>query len=367
MQRRQAWVGIKTVVRERRPARAQWTVAEAQAWYASQPWLVGCNFIPSTAVNQLEMWQADTFDLEAIDRELGWASQIGFNTARVFLHDLLWKQDPDGLTQRVDLLLATASRHGICPMLVLLDGVWDPSPRIGRQRAPRAHVHNSGWVQSPGVEILSDPARHDELEGYVKGVIGHFREDARVLAWDLFNEPDNPNPIYAAQELPNKAEVALMLLRRAYEWAREAGPTQPITAGVWRGHWGDIGEVSEIDRLMLTESDVISFHSYDPADRLRVSIDELRQYSRPMLLTEYFSRPTGSTFEATLPMLKERKVGAYNWGFVAGKTQTIYPWDSWARTYTSEPEVWFHDVLRPNGTPYRQEEVDLIRRLSGVS
>lgn len=355
------------MVREPHPARARWTVAEAQGWYARQPWLVGCNFIPSTAINQLEMWQAGTFDIESIDRELGWASGIGFNTVRVFLHDLLWRRDRQGITQRVDRFLATASRHGISPMFVLLDGCWDPQPLSGPQRAPQPHVHNSGWVQSPGVQILSDPARHDELESYVKGIIAQFRDDTRVLAWDLFNEPDNPNPAFAAQEAPNKAGVVLMLLRRAYEWAREAAPTQPITAGVWRGDWRDIDKVPEIDRLMLGESDVISFHSYQPADDVRARIDELEQYGRPVLLTEYMSRTTGSTFEAVLPLLKARRIGAYNWGFVAGKTQTIYPWDSWVRPYSSEPDVWYHDVLRPDGTPYRQEEVDLVRRLTADS
>ena len=310
------------------------------------------------------MWQAATFDPETIERELGWASGLGFNTARVFVHDLLWKRAEE-FVARVERFLAISSAEGIRPMFVLFDGVWDPHPRLGPQPAPRGHVHNSRWVQSPGVEALGQPGHHGELEDYVRGIVGHFREDARVLAWDLFNEPDNPNPSYGEQEPANKAGLALALLRKAYVWARGAGPTQPLTAGVWRGRWGDISQVSEIDRLMLTESDVISFHSYYPADAVRARIDELEQYGRPVLLTEYLSRPAGSTFEAILPMLKQRRIGAYNWGLVAGKTQTIYPWDSWAKAYASEPDVWFHDILRPDGTPYRQDEADLIRRLAG--
>ena len=227
-------------------------------------------------------------------------------------------------------------------------------------------MHNSGWVQSPGAEILADPSRQDELEGYVSRVIGRFRDDERVLAWDLFNEPDNPNPAYRDRELTDKAERATELLTKIYPWARAAGPSQPITAGIYGPDWDDLDTTSDIRGLMLNESDVISFHSYHPPNGLRERIDALEPYGRPILLTEYMARGAGSTFEGALPLLRERNVGAYNWGFVSGKTQTIYPWDSWARVYEAEPDPWFHDVLRPDGEPYREQEVELIRRLAGA-
>jgi hypothetical protein len=345
---------------------SRWSVEQAQAWYAKQPWLVGCNFIPSSAINQLEMWQAETFDLETIEREIGWAHAIGFNAMRVFLHSLLWAHDRDGFSGRIDRFLAVLASHQIRPMFVLFDGVWDPFPKLGPQPAPRPHVHNSGWLQSPGVEVLADRLRHDEMADYVTGLIARFRTDERVLAWDLFNEPDNPNiGSYGQREPENKAQLATELLRKAYAWAREAAPVQPVTAGVWRGPWAELDELPEIDRLMLEESDVMSFHSYYPASNVRARIDELERLGRPLLLTEYMSRPTGSTFESVLPLLKERKVAAFNWGFVAGKTQTIYPWDSWRKPYSSEPDVWFHDIFRPDGAPFRADEVRLIRELTG--
>lgn len=346
--------------------REQWTPKMAQDWYAAQPWLVGCNFIPSNAINQLEMWQADTFDIETIDRELGWAADIGFNAARVFLHDLLWEQDEKGFVERMERFLETASGRGLATMFVLFDGVWDPFPELGPQRAPRRHVHNSGWVQSPGAKILSDPSRHDELLGYVGGIVQAFRDNERVLAWDLFNEPDSPNPAYGDREPPDKAENAISLLAKAFDWAREAGATQPLTAGVWRGPVSGEG-VPEINRLMLAQSDVISFHSYMDAERVAGRISDLEAHARPILLTEYMSRNSGSTFETILPVAKQHKVGAFNWGFVSGKTQTIYPWDSWVRKYENEPDIWFHDVLSADGTPYRGTEVALIRKLTDRS
>jgi len=341
----------------------RWTANQAQDWYAQQPWPVGFNYIPSTAVNQLEMWQADTFDPETIDRELGWARDLGFNTARVFLHDLLWEHDQTAFVERVNHFLRIADRHGISIMFVTFDGVWDPFPKLGSQASPREHIHNSRWVQSPGAELLSDPTQHDRLADYVQGIIEHFRDDSRVLAWDLFNEPDNPHPAYAGKAPPDKSALAASLLRKAFTWARASTPEQPITAGVWLGQVR--GSLSEINELMLTESDVITFHSYLDADRVERRIRDLQEYDRPILLTEFMSRSSGSTFETMLPLLKELKVGAYCWGLVAGKTQTNYPWDSWIRPYSAEPDPWFHDILRLDGTPYRDSEVTSIRRVIG--
>lgn len=344
----------------------RWSSERAQDWYKQIPWLAGCNFIPSTAINQLEMWQEETFDPTTIDRELEWAGQLGFNTVRVYLHDIPWRDDAEGFLQRIERFLKIAERHGIRPMFVIFDGVWDPEPRAGAQRNPRPHVHNSGWVQSPGAAVLKDPRKAAELEPYVKGVIGRFRNDKRVLAWDLFNEPENSNRgSYPKTELPNKTEAAFHLLRLSFQWARQVRPRQPLTAAVWKGNWRDLKNMPSIDRFMLEESDIITFHNYGELKGLRERIQELKRYGRPILCTEYMARTNGSTFDPILPLLKEEQIGAYNWGLVAGKSQTIYPWDSWRREYTSEPRVWFHDILRKDGTPFDSREVELIRRLTG--
>ena len=351
-------------------ARDRWTPKAASAWYAKQPWLVGCNFTPSTAINQLEMWQADTFDPETIDRELGWAQRIGFNSVRVFLHDLLWEQDRDGLLRRVDQFLAIADKHGIGVMLVPLDGVWDPQPVLGKQREPRPHVHNSGWVQAPGAEILGDPERHDELRPYLVGLVGRFRNDPRVQVWDVFNEPDNPNRnSYGDRgtntELPNKAEMAARLLEKVFQWAREAEPCQPITAGLWRGDWSNHDALAPCSKLMLEKSDIITFHWYGQPAEARKRVEQLRRCDRPILCTEYMSRGTGNLFDPVMGYFKEQKIGAYNWGLVAGKTQTNYPWETWQKQYTAEPELWFHDVFRKDGTPYDPREIEYIKTLTG--
>jgi hypothetical protein len=351
-------------------ARDRWTSAEANAWYEKQPWLVGCNYSPATAINQLEMWQAETFDPATIDRELGWAEDLGFTSARVFLHHLPYEQDREGFLKRMDEFLAIADRHHIGVMFVLFDSVWDPHPRLGKQRAPQPGLHNSGWVQSPGAEDLVHPERHKVLEEYVRGVVGRFKDDQRVQSWDVWNEPDNLNGnSYGKnnlnQEPAQKVERTLPLLEMTFAWARESDPSQPLTSGVWIGNWPDPAKLNPTERVQLEQSDVISFHSYDPLDGIKKCVENLRRYDRPILCTEFMARPRGSTFDPVLEYLKEERVGAYCWGFVAGKTNTIYPWDSWQKRYEAEPKVWFHDIFRTNGNPFDPVEVDYIRRVTG--
>lgn len=345
----------------------RWTESAANDWYQKQPWLVGSNYIPANAINELEMWQADTFDPKRIDLELGWAEGLGMNTMRVFLHDLLWQQDPEGFKQRIDTFLAIAARHHIRPMFVLFDSCWDPNPQLGKQRAPRPGVHNSGWVQSPGAKALEDPAQLPRLETYVKGVVGAFAHDQRVLAWDIWNEPGNTNVgAYGKLEPPNKVDLVIGMLPKAFAWARSEHPEQPLTSGLWEGDWSAPEEMSPLGRLQFQQSDVISFHNYDPPAEFEKRVKMLEPYHRPILCTEYMARGNGSTFEGTLPIAKKYKVAAINWGLVAGKTQTYLPWDSWQRPYTDrQPAIWFHEVFRTDGTPYKPEEVEFIRKMTG--
>jgi hypothetical protein len=345
-----------------------WPAEKANQWYAQKPWLAGANFNPSTAINQLEMWQPDTFDLPTIDRELGWAKSLGFNSIRVFLHDLAYDQDPQGFLNRMDQFLATADKHGIGVMPVLFDSVWNPYPKVGKQPAPRPHLHNSGWVQSPGREPLENLDQHESrLKGYVQGVVRRFKDNPRVHVWDVINEPDNTNgSSYKKWEPANKPELAFDLMKRSFAWIREVSPSQPITSGVWIGQFGDPAKLKPWEKFQLEQSDVISFHSYDNLEKLKQCVTNLKRYNRPILCTEFVARPNGSTWDPHLAYLKQEKVGAYCWGFVAGKSQTIYPWETWRVKYTAEPKVWFHDLFRTDGTPFDAKEIAYIKSVTGA-
>lgn len=344
---------------------ARWSPERANRWYEAQDWLVGANYIPSNAVNQLEMFQPGTFDPRRIDAELRLARLAGLNTVRVFLHDQLWIQDRTGFARRLGHFVDIAARNGIKPLFVLFDSCWDPQPRLGRQPAPRPGVHNSRCVQSPGAENLDDRRYRRVLHDYVVAVLTQFRHDRRVLGWDLWNEPDNPARQYRDTERRDKIDVVADLLPQVFRWARSVDPDQPLTSGVWDGPWGDPRTRSAIAGIQLDNSDVVSFHSYADPVEFDARITELTPTGRPLLCTEYMARSLGCTVEGILPITKRRNVGAYTWGLVAGKTQTYYPWDSWDRPYDAKPRVWFHDLLESDGRAYRSGEIATIRNLTG--
>lgn len=324
----------------------QWSKERAAQWYAKQPWIVGCNFIPSTAINQLEMWQAETFDPQTIDRELGYASDIGMNTVRVFLHDLAYREDPEGFKKRVGQFLDIAHKHGIRVVFVFFDDCWNMHPKAGKQPDPLPGVHNSGWMESPGKDIVLDSRERKEwkrLEIYVKDILNTFGKDDRILFWDLYNEPGN-------QMIGSKA---LPLLKETFAWAREVSPTQPITAGVW-------GNFQKLTSFQLTYSDIITFHQYNDVTALVEKINQLKAYGRPLICTEWMARTKNSLPETHLPVFKKHGIGCINWGLVSGKTQTIYPWGS--KVSNAPPRTWFHDLFYPDGRPYRQEEINAFKK-----
>ncbi|MGL5839488.1 MAG: cellulase family glycosylhydrolase [Sphingorhabdus sp.] len=348
----------------------KWEKAEAWAWHAGRAWMVGCNFTPSTAINQLEMWQAETFDPTTIDTELALAKSVGMNSVRVYLHDLLWAADSEGFARRIDRFLELASARGIGTMLVLFDSCWDPEPRLGPQRAPLDNVHNSGWVQSPGIAALTDRSQHARLETYVREVIRRYANDDRVVAWDIWNEPDNGPDVanWNVRKLDDKAALVLPLIERAFAWAREEKPSQPLTSGVWLGDWSDAARLTPLQRFQLEASDIISFHNYGTSADFEQRIEWLKAWGRPIVCTEFMARPAGSTFEAILPIAQRHAVGAICWGLVRGKTQTHLPWDNWISDLEDFPkEAWFHDIFEPDGTPHDASEVEFIRMMTRIA
>lgn len=360
-----AGAAVARVPRASAEEAGRWTADRANRWYQAQGWLVGANYIPASAINQFEMFQADTFDPRRIDTELGWAQFYGHNTARVFLHDQLWAADQRGFQTRLGQFVDIAARHRIKPLFVFFDSCWDPQPRAGRQRAPRPGVHNSGWAQSPGAERLGDPRYVPVMRDYVTAVMTQFRNDNRVLGWDLWNEPDNPARQYRSTERSDKDQLVANLLPQVFRWARAVDPSQPLTSGVWRGDWGQPQGRSAISDIQLANSDVVTFHSYAEPAGFESRINELTPMGRPILCTEYMARPRGSTVQSILPVAKRHNVGAINWGLVAGKTQTYFPWETWDHPATTVPKVWFHDLIRPEGRPFQDIEVLTVRKLAG--
>ncbi|HEY8934069.1 MAG TPA: glycoside hydrolase family 2 TIM barrel-domain containing protein [Cyclobacteriaceae bacterium] len=335
-------------VSQAKPIREVWSKEQANEWYKDKGWLRGSDFIPSTAINQLEMWQAETFDTATINRELGWAESIGLNSMRVYLHHLAWQIDSTGFKNRVDQYLAMADKHHISTLFVLFDDCWLPTYQAGKQPEPKPGIHNSGWVRNPGDKLYEDSTLIYVLERYEKDVLTHFSNDKRIVLWDLYNEPGNSG-------YGNKS---MLLLEKAFQWAREVNPSQPLSSAVWSK------ELVDLNKFQLANSDVTTYHNYsDPAEH-KQWIDSLRTYGRPLICSEYMARTRNSRFDNIMPMLKAENIGAYNWGLVSGKTNTIYAWDT-PMPDGKEPKVWFHDIFRKDGTPYSKEEIKLIKSLTG--
>lgn len=325
-----------------------WSKEKAKQWYGSHKWICGANYINSNAINQLEMWQASTFDTTTIDRELGFAQDLGYNTMRVFLHSQVWKEDPDGFKNRINKYLEISNRHRIQTVFVFFDDCWNPVPIIGLQPAPKPGIHNSGWFQDPGFPMSTNPALFPELEKYMKDIMNSFATDTRILMWDIYNEPGNSK----------KGDLSISILKKAFQWARETKATQPITSGVWNA------ALFNLNKIQIENSDVITYHDYCDVKLHKKTIDSLSVYNRPMICTEYMARTRNSTFQSIMPLLKENNIGAINWGLVSGKTNTIYSWEDVSHSDGSDPKLWFHDILTKNGKPYRLDEVTLIKRLA---
>ena len=347
----------------------KWTEKQSNTWYSQQPWLVGCNFLPSSAINQLEMFQEDTFDQKTIERELDWAKDLGFNSLRVYLHDLLWSEK-EKFKKTFEKFLNICNEREIKPIVVLFDDCHRPYPKIGKQPIPVRGVHNSGWKQSPGMELVNQVAEDEidakelnRLKEFIQGILLDYSNDERILMWDIYNEPGQFG----------LGDKSLSLLQLCWEWAHEIRPSQPLTSCLD----GAIGD--EILKLNGENSDVITFHTYE-AEKLDPTIQRLKKFKRPIMCTEYMAREFGTTFEFSLPIFKRENIGCYNWGLVAGKSQTHFGWSTILELQKKkkngdflndldeipEPEEWFHDIFRKDGSPFKETEISFIKQILKV-
>ena len=349
------------------PGKGQWSVERAQAWGEKQPWLCGFNFLPSGAVNFLEMWRGDTFDPIGIERELSWAAAIGFNALRTNLHYLDWLWDRDGLIARVDRFLEIAAGHGLATILTLFDDCEfsGEDPKWGPQPQPRPGIHNSRAIGSPGRLLVGKAEEQPYLRAYVQDVLARFGADPRVLVWDLYNEPGNrmvfPDAASQREHCASLEPASHALMRAAFAWAREVAPSQPLTVGPWRiGPIGGEAYDHPIDRDALALSDVVSFHAYCGLDQLRFISGALEGLARPVFCTEWMARGVASRIVDQLPHFRAQKIGAFQWGLVKGRTQTHLPWPG---IEVQGADEWFHDLLTETGEPYSHSELYAIRAL----
>lgn len=330
---------------------SKWSKEEIWQWYDEYPYLMGFNYVPSTAINAINMWQDLDFNLKTIDAELALAEEYGFNTCRIFLHYLVWKQERQSLKIKIDQFLNNASRHGMKVLVVLFDdcNFGNSEPYIGEQLPPIPGKHNSRWVASPGSKICDAISEWEQFETYIKDILTTFKDDKRILAWDLYNEPGNNG----------RGEKSLPLLKATFEWARNISPSQPLTSGAW-----EEGLKSPCDQTCIELSDIVSFHAYWDFEKTKKIVIGLQKIGRPIMCTEWLHRGASNVVKEIIPYFSEHKIAAFNWGLICGKTQTNLNWDTIEGEPDSQPDVWQHDLFYYDHVPYDVKEMEIFKSIA---
>jgi hypothetical protein len=324
----------------------RWSEQKANEWYSRQPWYCGFNYIPAYAINYTAMWDKTSFDADAIDRELALAESSGMNVLRAVLQYAVYEDDPAYFLETLDRFMTICAKHKIKFMPSLFDDCvfgLEHDPKVGKQPEPLVGWYAWAWSPSPGHNMVVDERTHPRIERYVKAVMSRFKNDDRILLWDLYNEPTNGG----------LGSASFPLLKKVITWARSVAPSQPITIDVWSND-------KRLNDIAIPASDVITFHNYGNKEALIKQISDLRQYSRPIICTEWMNRPNGSLIETHIPVFHQEKVGCLLWGLVNGKTQTHLPWGH--RPGDPPAAVWQHDLYHGDFSPYSKEEINTIRK-----
>lgn len=351
----------------------RWTAEKANNWAKNRRWTVGFNYVASNCVNRMEQWQAYEHEqkIPVFEREFALAEEVGFNAIRSVLPLEPWLYEHDGFMRRLDNFLTLANRHGLGVMIVFGNDCcvpksqWQPA-KFGPQ--PVDWGYHGGVIRSPhagnpemGYSLLDDPELRQAWTKMVDEIVGEYAHDERVDIWDIFNEPGNSR----------RGMTSAGAMADFFDAARKHDPVQPLTAGVWTVN--RTNTLPEIEQLAMELSDVISYHDYGSFDHSVGVIERLRKLGRPLFNTEWLNRTLHNNVATHLPLYYLENVGVYNWGFVAGKSQTYEPWDSLWNNYAKNPAadydftVWQHDLFRPSLRPYDPHEIETFRKYIAMS
>jgi len=358
----------------------KWSKEKAWEWYNARPWITGCNFIPSNT-RRIELWQ--NYNHEAImpqvRKEVELAASLGFNSFRMGLPFFVWQHEHDGFMEKLEELLTLFDEFGITLMPIFFGDCLIPKskykdPVLGPQPEPvpgffggnpvtpfdaapdkdeKTIVEdNIGWAPFDEVEIWP------EIERFVKEIGSKYKDDHRIIIWNVWNEPGNSN----------RLSKSAPLMTKVFQWLRECDVTQPLTADVWGAGadhpygWLNNPKIyAEIEDLAIELSDVISFHFYGDYSHLKQYIEFLKQYNMPLLNTEWLHRPFRSLIQTHLPVFKKEKIGSYFFGFVNGKSQFNYVWTFIKDLPDIDTRLWMHDIFHSDFTPYDPEEIEVIK------
>ena len=352
----------------------KWSKERIWAWYNSRPWIRGCNYMSADCANRVDQWQELGFEerLATTEQELALMAQTGYNSIRIILEFIVWKEQHDGFMARFERYLQVCAKYGISCMVVFGNDCMRPKGlevnRIGEQSVDwgyhggrKLSQHGSLGV---GYSLLDEPELALEHYEMVREIVTKYKDDERILIWDVFNEPGNTG----------RGNMSLPHMLKYVEIIREIDPIQPITAAVYTmASKKVVDNLNEIEKAALDCSDIVSYHDYSPYENNIEILYELKKLGRPILNTEWLARCLGNNVEEMFPLFFLEKIGCYNWGFVAGKYQTYEPWNTVWERYEKDPNLkwdftkWFHDLYRPNHRPYNPAEIKLIRHFCALA
>ena len=349
----------------------RWREKQAWEWYNSRPWIRGCNYMSASCANRIDQWQGLHFDeyLEETEKELSLMRDLGFNSVRLILEYVVWEKEHDEFLKRFERYIALLDKYGISCTIVLANDCMPPKtelwkmPDVGEQHydwgyhGGRKHSQHGRHNCPAPHYYFDDEALCEKYFEMVKEIVTIYKDDPRILMWDLFNEPGNSN----------REGITMPYLVRMFETVRKINPSQPLTVAAW---WFDPKDfhTSELNQYALENSDIITYHNYSTYEEHIRVIKHLKSYNRPIINTEWLARCTGNTVFDNFPLFYLENIGCYNWGFVAGKYQTYEPYEGHWQWYNDDKNApidftkWFHDLYRPSHKPYDPKETELIRK-----
>jgi hypothetical protein len=317
----------------------RWTVTRAHEYMQSYGVIKGCNFVPSYCKSPMQHFI--DFREDIIRKELGYAKKAGLNSIRLWIPCFAWQSDRQTFYQVLDKYLEICNEMQFSIMATLTcysikKDTFQEKLEVKPQRFyPGVHI------QPLEIEGIYRREADDwpVIREYYQEITKRYGDNRTIIVWDLYNE---------AWEKDRDLQEHL------FQWVREVDPGQPLTA-CWGAH---------------DYSDVITFHTYQPPggkkrDELpgllsfEEEINYALSYNRPVLCTEWLARTFGNNFQNVLPVFAAYNIGFYFWGLVAGSGQYRFPWN-WPEG-APEPYLWFHEILYPDGHPYKREEIDMIR------
>ena len=346
----------------------KWSVERINKWYDAHAWIRGCNYMSADCANRIDQWQSEGFEerFETTKTEIKLMKELGFNSVRLIPEFIVWDEEHDSFFERFDRYLDLLWEHGISSMVVLANDCMPPkndawkAPKLGPQHTDWGYHggrKNSqhGVFNAVGYHVLDDEETAVKYFEMVREIVTRYKDDERIIIWDVYNEPGNSN----------RRELTPKNLKKIFEICREIDPSQPLTCATWSG---DGENVPEVEKFGLENSDIITYHNYSTFEEHIRVINHLKKLGRPIMNTEWLARCTSNTVFDNFPVFFLERIGCYNWGFVAGKYQTYEPYEAHWKWYYSDKNAnvdftkWFHDLYRPSLRPYDPRETELIKR-----